>query len=54
VELEPLGSRRIPVFAAMPESNFENGHFITIHVATGHRSRDVRATFLGARRVGTR
>jgi cytochrome c oxidase accessory protein FixG len=54
VELEPLGSRRIPVFATMPESDFESGHFITIHVETAHRSRDVRATFLGARRVGTR
>jgi cytochrome c oxidase accessory protein FixG len=54
VELEPLGSRRIPVFATVPESDFESGHFIIIHVESAQRSRDVRATFLGVRRVGTR
>jgi polyferredoxin len=50
VELEPLASRRIPVFATAPESEFENGHFVTIHVVSGARSHDVRATFLGAKR----
>ena len=54
VEVEPLGSRRIPVFATMPESDFEAGHFVTIHIASAARSRDVKATFLGARRVGSR
>ena len=54
VEIEPLGSRRIPVFATMPESEFESGHFVIVHVASPSRSRDVRATFLGARRVGAR
>jgi cytochrome c oxidase accessory protein FixG len=50
VELEPLTSRRIPVFATALESEFENGHFVTIHVASGAHTHDVRATFLGAKR----
>ena len=54
VDVEPLGSRRIPIFALAPESDFEAGHFAVVHVATPAKARDVRATFLGARRVGTR
>lgn len=54
VELEPLASRRIPIFGMAPESEYENGHFVVVHVASSSRSRDVRASFLGARRVGER
>lgn len=52
VELDALSNRYIPVFATMPEAEFEPGHFVTIHVEGAGGARDVKATFLGAKRLG--
>ena len=49
VAIEPLGSRRIPVFATTPTATYEDGSKIRIHVSTTGAASDVSASFLGAR-----
>lgn len=50
VDLEPLAILRIPIFATAREAEFENGHFVIVHVESPSGGRDVKAPFLGARR----
>lgn len=50
VEIEPLGSRRVPFFVTMPQSRFSGHRKFVVRVDAGASSRDVTATFLGAAR----
>lgn len=54
MEIEPLGSRRVPVFVTMEEAEFRSDIPFSIHVRTASAQsaaaeRDARATFLGAK-----
>lgn len=49
VEVEPLGSRRIPVFVTMDQARFTTSRPVTVRVKTGASTRDVTGIFLGAR-----
>lgn len=49
VEIEPMGSRRVPIFASQPEARFTGSRPVVVRVETPQSRKDVRATFLGAR-----
>lgn len=51
VEIEPLGSRRVPFFVTMEESRFTGARPVVMRVTMGSASREVRATFLGPERA---
>jgi cytochrome c oxidase accessory protein FixG len=49
VEIEPLGSRRVPLFVTMPEARFAKSRPFVVRVEDGTSIHEVTATFLGAR-----
>lgn len=49
VEIEPLGSRRVPFFVTMDQSRFDRSRPFVVRIATEKASREVTATFLGAK-----
>lgn len=48
VDVEPLGSRRVPVFVTMDESRFKASKPIIVRIESGTSTVDARAMFLGA------
>jgi cytochrome c oxidase accessory protein FixG len=53
VEIEPLGSRRVPFFVTIDESRFTGSRPVVMRVTMGGASRDVSATFLGPERAAS-
>jgi polyferredoxin len=49
VTIEPLGSRRVPIFVTMPEARFVADRPFVVRVSDGKATHEARATFLGAR-----
>ena len=49
VEIEPLGSRRLPFFVTMDAERFTSDRPVIVRVESDGASKDVRTTFLGAR-----
>lgn len=50
IEIEPLGSRRVPFFVTMEQARFDHDRPFVVHVEGAGSARDVHAVFLGARR----
>ncbi|MBX3260490.1 MAG: cytochrome c oxidase accessory protein CcoG [Labilithrix sp.] len=48
VEIEPLGSRRVPFFVSLDESRFTGDRPVTLRVTSDGVSKDVGTRFLGA------
>lgn len=48
LEIEPLGSRRLPFFVTMEAARFTSDRAVTIRIESKGSSKDVTTTFLGA------
>ncbi|MBX3232463.1 MAG: cytochrome c oxidase accessory protein CcoG [Labilithrix sp.] len=54
VEVAATTSRRIPIFATVPEDHFAGPRPVVVRIRTDRSQREVRATFLGARAAEVR